>query len=114
MISNSWGTGLSTVSNSTVQAWQYLLDLAEARGGITVLAASGGDAADSPFSSKYSGSIANFPAALAFNYTGITSVGGVTDVLGPNLHISSASAWFEDTFSSGILGSEGGLRGADT
>ncbi|GGM69823.1 hypothetical protein GCM10007108_04900 [Thermogymnomonas acidicola] len=106
VISNSWGTGLSTVSNSTVQAWQYLLDLAEARG-ITVLAASG-DAADSPFSSKYSGSIANFPAALAFNYTGITSVGGVTDVLGPNLHISSASAWFEDTFSSGILGSEGG------
>ncbi len=94
VISNSWGT---PEFNDT--AWFEYLQEAQARG-ITVLASSG-DSGDNSASSEYSANsnytsdFLNFPASMAYNSFGITSVGGTTLTLTGNLHIKSQSAWYE-------------------
>lgn len=93
VISNSWGT---PEFNDTV--WFEYLQEAQARG-ISVLASSG-DSGDNPSSPEYSANqnytndFLNFPASMAFNNFGVTSVGGSTLVLSGNLHIQSQAAWY--------------------
>ena len=94
VISNSWGT---PEFNDT--AWYEYLQEAQVRG-ISVLASSG-DSGDNPGSSSYSantnytGDFLNFPASMAYNNFGITSVGGTTLSLTGNLHIKKQTAWYE-------------------
>lgn len=94
VISNSWGTA---EFNDT--AWFEYLQEAQARG-ISVLASSG-DSGDNSASSEYSANsnytndFLNFPASMAYDSFGITSVGGTTLELRGNLHIKSQSAWYE-------------------
>ncbi len=105
VISNSWG---STEYNDT--AWYEYLQEAQARG-ISVLASSG-DAGDNAASSKYSGSILEFPSAMSYNTFGVTAVGGTTLTLTNNLHILNQTAWYisaNDTENGGPAGSEGGI-----
>ena len=110
VISNSWG---SLEYNDT--AWYEYLQEAQARG-ITVLASSG-DSGDNPNSSKYSGSYypndwVEFPSAMAYNYFGVTAVGGTTLTLNSMLHIENQVAWYisqNDTANGGPAGSTGGI-----
>ena len=87
VISNSWGAG---EYNDT--AWYTYLEEAQTRG-ITVLASSG-DSGNNQL---------NFPSAMAYNYFGMTAVGGTTLVLNSNtgssnyLHIQSQEAWSGST-----------------
>ncbi len=102
VITNSWGT---PEFNDT--AWYEYLQEAQARG-ITVLASSG-DSGDNPSSPEYeanpnySNDYLNFPAAMAYNNFGITSVGGTTLTVNNNLQISSQVAWYE-TIEESVLG----------
>lgn len=110
VISNSWG---GPEFNNTV--WYQYLQEAQARG-ITVLASSG-DSGDNNQSSKYSanpyhpGDYVQFPASMAYNDFGITSVGGTTLTLSENLHILNQTAWYESNLSTGgnPAGSAGGI-----
>lgn len=102
VISNSWGT---PEFNDT--AWYEYLQEAQARG-ISVLASSG-DSGDNPSSPEYeanpnsSTDFLDFPAAMAYNDFGITSVGGTTLTLNSNLQIASQVAWYE-TVEESLLG----------
>lgn len=110
VISNSWG---GPEFNDTV--WYQYLQEAQARG-ITVLASSG-DSGDNSGSSKYSqnpsypGDYVQFPAAMAYNDFGVTSVGGTTLTLTNNLHILNQTAWYESNLSTSgnPAGSAGGI-----
>ena len=110
VITNSWG---GPEYNNTV--WYQYLQEAQARG-ITVLASSG-DSGDNNFSSKYisnpyyPGDYVQFPASMAYNNFGITSVGGTTLTLSTDLHIVNQTAWYESNISTGgnPAGSAGGI-----
>ena len=110
VISNSWG---GPEYNNTV--WYQYLQEAQARG-ITVMASSG-DSGDNSQSSKYipntnyPGDYVQFPAAMAYNDFGVTSVGGTTLTLTNNLHILNQTAWYESTpYTAGNpAGSAGGI-----
>jgi len=110
VISNSWG---SPEYNDT--AWYEYLQEAQARG-ITVLASSG-DSGDNANSSKYLGSNypndwVEFPSSMAYNYFGVTAVGGTTLTLNSSLNIESQVAWYissRDTANGGPAGSTGGI-----
>lgn len=110
VITNSWG---GPESNSS--AWYEYLQEAQARG-ITVLASSG-DSGDNANSSKYinntqySGDYVQFPAAMAYDNFGVTSVGGTTIYLGENLNILQQEAWYESNRSTdgNPAGSAGGI-----
>jgi len=110
VISNSWG---SPEYNDT--AWYEYLQEAQARG-ITVLASSG-DSGDNANSSKYPGSNypndwVEFPSSMAYNYFGVTAVGGTTLTLNSSLNIESQVAWYissRDTANGGPAGSTGGI-----
>ncbi len=110
VISNSWG---GPEFNNTV--WCQYLQEAQARG-ISVLASSG-DSGDNQNSSKYSpnqyypGDYVQFPAAMAYNDFGVTSVGGTTLTLRSNLHILNQTAWYESELYTGDkpAGSAGGI-----
>ncbi len=110
VISNSWGT---SEYNNTV--WYQYLQEAQARG-ISVLASSG-DSGDNNQSSKYipnpyyPGDYVQFPAAMAYNDFGVTSVGGTTLTLTNNLHILNQTAWYESNLSTSgsPAGSTGGI-----
>ena len=110
VITNSWG---GPESNSS--AWYEYLQEAQARG-ITVLASSG-DSGDNANSSKYinnpqySGDYVQFPAAMAYDNFGVTSVGGTTIYLGKNLNIIQQEAWYESSKYTGgnPAGSAGGI-----
>ncbi|MGC8515884.1 MAG: protease pro-enzyme activation domain-containing protein [Thermoplasmata archaeon] len=116
VISNSWG---APEVNDT--AWYEYLQEAALRG-ITVLASSG-DSGDNPYSSKfvpnnlYPSDVVNVPASMAFNYFGVTAVGGTTIYLNltsnPNnyLHIFFQDAWYISSSygDGGPAGSVGGL-----
>lgn len=110
VISNSWG---SPEYNDT--AWYEYLQEAQARG-ITVLASSGdsGDNANSSkyLASKYPNDWVEFPSSMAYNYFGVTAVGGTTLTLNSNLHIENQVAWYissTDTANNGPAGSTGGI-----
>lgn len=102
VITNSWGT---PEFNNT--AWYEYLQEAQARG-ITVLASSG-DSGNNPASPEYEANpnhpndFLNFPAAMAYDNFGVTSVGGTTLTVNNNLQISSQVAWYE-TIGESILG----------
>ncbi len=102
VVSNSWGT---PEFNDTT--WYEYLQEAQARG-ISILASSG-DSGNNPSSSEYqtnpnySNDFLNFPASMAYNYFGITSVGGTSLFLNSNLQIKSQVAWYE-TIEESILG----------
>ncbi|MGP6220149.1 S53 family peptidase [Caldiplasma sukawensis] len=103
VITNSWG---ASDNNNTL--WYDYLQEAQARG-ITVLASSG-DGCDNVNSSKYSGSISSFPAAMAYNSFGITAVGGTTLRLYQDLSIENQTAWYiSSDCKLGPIGSEGGI-----
>jgi len=110
VISNSWG---SPEYNDT--AWYEYLQEAQARG-ITVLASSG-DSGDNANSSKYLRSNypndwVEFPSSMAYNYFGVTAVGGTTLTLNSSLNIESQVAWYissRDTANGGPAGSTGGI-----
>ena len=110
VITNSWG---GPEFNNTV--WYEYLQEAQARG-ISVLASSG-DSGDNQNSSKYSpngnypGDYVQFPAAMAYNDFGVTSVGGTTLTLRSNLHILNQTAWYESDSYTGnnTAGSAGGI-----
>jgi len=110
VISNSWG---SPEYNDT--AWYQYLQEAQARG-ITVLASSG-DSGDNPKSSEYMQSsnandLVEFPSSMAYNYFGVTAVGGTTLTLKSSLSIESQVAWYissSDTYNGGPVGSTGGI-----
>lgn len=103
VISNSWGA--SDIKNTL---WCSYLEEAQARG-ITVLASSG-DGCDNVNSSKYTGSISSFPAAMAYNSFGVTAVGGTTLKLYQDLSIENQTAWYiSSDCKLGPIGSEGGI-----
>lgn len=110
VITNSWG---GPEQNSS--AWYEYLQEAQARG-ITVLASSG-DSGDNANSSKYTenqqfpGDYIQFPAAMAYDNFGVTSVGGTTIYLGENLQIIQQEAWYEsNNYTAGNpAGSAGGI-----
>ncbi len=110
VISNSWG---APEFNNTV--WYQYLQEAQARG-ISVLASSG-DSGDNNKSQKYSpntnytNDYVQFPASMAYDNFGVTSVGGTTLTLAGNLHILNQTAWYA-TYSStsgNPAGSVGGI-----
>jgi subtilase family serine protease len=110
VITNSFGT---PEFNDTT--WYEYLEESQARG-ITVLASSG-DSGDSSLSSEYQSNpghpsdYLNFPASMAFNSFGVTSVGGTTLKLSQNLHIKKQTAWYEGILYSLLdpVGSTGGI-----
>ena len=110
VISNSWG---APEFNNTV--WYQYLQEAQLRG-ISVLASSG-DSGDNSKSQKYSANpnytndFVQFPASMAYDNFGVTSVGGTTLTLAGNLHILNQTAWYA-TYSSTSgkpMGSVGGI-----
>ncbi|MGC8497861.1 MAG: hypothetical protein ACP5NL_07745, partial [Thermoplasmata archaeon] len=78
---------------------------------------SSGDSGDNPNSSKYMQSIypndwVEFPSAMAYNYFGVTAVGGTTLTLNSTLHMENQIAWYissNDTSNGGPAGSTGGI-----
>ena len=110
VISNSWG---GPEFNNTV--WYQYLQEAQARG-ITVLASSGdsGDNSKSPKyspNSNYSNDYIQFPASMAYDNFGVTSVGGTTLTLLANLQIENQTAWYQSSSSTSgnPVGSVGGI-----
>lgn len=107
VVTNSWG---GSDSNNT--AWYTYLQEAAARG-ITVLASSG-DSGDYSGSSKWVGSVTEFPSSMAYNNFGVTAVGGTSLMIGsvvssPSyLHITSQLAWNLSS-QNGYAGSSGGI-----
>ena len=105
VIVSSWGQ-----DNHYDAAWYADLEQAQARG-ISVLAASG-DADDSPASPYWTGTFAEFPAAMAYDTFGDVAVGGTSLTLDPStLHLSTNAAWDVPLNPSGPVGSEGGSAG---
>ena len=104
VITNSWG---STDTNNS--AWYSYMQEAAARG-ITVLAASG-DSGSNSQSTKYTGSMVEFPSTMGYNSFGVTAVGGDTLTLLSNLHIKNEIAWYESSSYTGgnPAGSTGGI-----
>jgi hypothetical protein len=116
VISNSWG---APEANDT--AWYEYLQEAALRG-ITVLASSG-DSGDNPYSTKfnqnslYPNDVVDVPASMAFNYFGVTAVGGttvylnLTSNLNNYLHIFFQDAWYISSSygEEGPAGSVGGI-----